>query len=342
MKFKSFKIKKNWNDAKILISTSQSLTFNEKYKKIFDPMDFDLIIVDEAHRSIINSSKDLIDYFPCYKIGLTATPKNYFKNVQIIDDPKEYEYRALKDTFKIFGCEEGVPTFNYSLEQGLEEGYLVNHYVIDARSPNVTSKLLSEEGLVKVIKKEDGTSETVIYRMKDYRKKYINEETDKEFVKTFFNEAKKDPITGEIGKTIFFCVSQEHCREITKLLNMYADKFYPNKYNSNFAEQVSSEIGKFSQTMSSNFANNILNGRSDFNKSIQYNTSKTRCCVTVAMMTTGYDCEDLLNICFLKPIVSPSDFIQYKGRGTRRHDFNENFILDEDKKIKLKRKFLYF
>ena len=65
--------KKNWNEAKILISTSQSLTFNEKYKKIFDPMDFDLIIVDEAHRSIINSSKELIDYFPCYKIGLTAT-----------------------------------------------------------------------------------------------------------------------------------------------------------------------------------------------------------------------------------------------------------------------------
>ena len=186
--------KKNWNDAKILISTSQSLTFNEKYKKIFDPMDFDLIIVDEEHRSIINSSKELIDYFPCYKIGLTATPKNYFKNVQIIDDTKDYEYRALKDTFKIFGCEEGVPTFNYSLEQGLEEGYLVNHYVIDARSPNVTSKLLSEEGLVKVIKKEDGTSETVIYRMKDYRKKYINEETDKEFVKTFFNEAKKDQL----------------------------------------------------------------------------------------------------------------------------------------------------
>ena len=333
--------KKNWNDAKILISTSQSLTFNEKYKKIFDPMDFDLIIVDEAHRSIINSSKDLIDYFPCYKIGLTATPKNYFKNLEIIDDPKEYEYRALRDTFRIFGCEEGMPTFNYSLEQGLEEGYLVNHYVIDARSPNVTSKLLSEEGLVKVIKKKDGTSETVIYRMKDYRKKYINDETDKEFVKTFFKEAKKDPITGEIGKTIFFCVSQAHCREITKLLNLYADKFFPNKYNSNFAEQVSSEIGKYSQSMSSNFANNILNGKSDFNKNVQYNTSKTRCCVTVAMMTTGYDCEDLLNICFLKPIVSPSDFIQYKGRGTRRHNFNENFILDQDKKNNVKKENFY-
>ncbi len=333
--------KKNWNEAKILISTSQSLTFNEKYKKIFDPMDFDLIIVDEAHRSIINSSKELIDYFPCYKIGLTATPKNYFKNVKNINDPKEYEYRALRDTFMIFGCEEGVPTFNYSLEEGLDDGYLVNHYVIDARSPNVTSKLLSDEGLLKVVKKEDGTKETIIYRMKDYRKKYINEETDKEFVKTFFKEAKKDPITGEIGKTIFFCVSQAHCRDITKLLNEYADQLYPGKYNSNFAEQVSSEIGKYSQSMSSNFANNILNGRSDFNKEIQYITSKTRCCVTVAMMTTGYDCEDLLNICFLKPIVSPSDFIQYKGRGTRRHNFNENFILDEDKKNIFKKENFY-
>ena len=93
--------------------------------------------------------------------------------------------------------------------------------------------------------------------------------------------------------------------------------------------------------MSSNFANNILYVRSDFNKEIQYITSKTRCCVTVAMMTTGYDCEDLLNICFLKPIITPSDFIQYKGRGTRRHNFNENFILDEDKKNIIKKENFY-
>ena len=111
--------------------------------------------------------------------------------------------------------------------------------------------------------------------MKDYRKKYINKETDKEFVKTFFKEAKKDPITGEIGKTIFFCVSQAHCRDITKLLNEYADELYPGKYNSNFAEQVSSEIGKYSQSMSSNFANNILNGRSDFNKEILSKSSQS-------------------------------------------------------------------
>lgn len=333
--------KKNWNDAKILISTSQSLTFNDKYQKIFDPMDFDLIIVDEAHRSIINSSKELIDYFPCYKIGLTATPKNYLKDIKTIDDPREYEYRALRDTFKIFGCEDGVPTFNYSLEEGLRDDYLVNHYVIDARSPNVTSKLLSDEGLIKIKNNKDGTNETVVYKMKDYRKKYINDQTDEEFVKTFFNEAKKDPVSGEIGKSLFFCVSQAHCRDITRLLNNYAEKYYPGKYNSDFAEQVSSEIGKYSKSMSRDFANNILNGRSNFNDLQTYKTSKTRCCVTVAMMTTGYDCEDLLNICFLKPIVSPSDFIQYKGRGTRSHNFNDNFILEEDKLKLIKKNNFY-
>ena len=124
-------------------------------------------------------------------MGLTATPKNYFKNIKNIDDPKEYEYRALRDTFMIFDCADGIPTFNYSLEEGLDDGYLVNHYVLDARSPNVTSKLLSDEGLLKVIKKEDGTKETVVYKMKDYRKKYINDETDKEFVKTFLKKQKK-------------------------------------------------------------------------------------------------------------------------------------------------------
>jgi type I restriction enzyme R subunit len=167
--------------------------------------------------------------------------------------------------------------------------------------------------------------------MNDYRKKYINIETDIAFIELFFKEAKKDPITNEIGKTIFFCVSQSHCRDITKLLNEYADKYYPGKYQSDFAEQVSSEIGHQAQDMAVDFSNNNLNGHSKFNDN--YKTSKTRVCVTVGMMTTGYDCEDLLNICFLKPIVSPSDFIQYKGRGTRKHNFNENFItnINEEK-----------
>ena len=76
--------------------------------------------------------------------------------------------------------------------------------------------------------------------------------------------------------------------------------------------------------MTVNFRNNSLNGQSKNNP--YYRTSKTRVCVTVGMMTTGYDCTDILNICMMRPVYSPSEFIQMKGRGTRKCDFSEYWI----------------
>ena len=67
------------------------------------------------------------------------------------------------------------------------------------------------------------------------------------------------------------------------------------------------------------FSNDKLNGRSRFMEG--YETSKTRVCVTVGMMTTGYDCSDILNIALMRPVFSPTDFVQIKGRGTRKHTF---------------------
>ncbi len=71
--------------------------------------------------------------------------------------------------------------------------------------------------------------------------------------------------------------------------------------------------------MTINFANNNLNGHTKFIEG--YKSSKTRVCVTVGMMTTGYDCQDILNLCLMRPIFSPSDFVQMKGRGTRKYKF---------------------
>ena len=76
--------------------------------------------------------------------------------------------------------------------------------------------------------------------------------------------------------------------------------------------------------MTIDFRNNSLNGLSKTN--LHYRTSKTRICVTVGMMTTGYDCTDILNICLMRPIFSPSEFIQMKGRGTRKCNFSEAWI----------------
>ncbi len=120
-----------------------------------------------------------------------------------------------------------------------------------------------------------------------------------------------------------FCVSQNHAAKVTQILNEMAHQLFPDKYKSDFAIQITSRIAD-AQQFTINFTNNRLSGTGNFNPS--YKTSKTRVCVTVGMMTTGYDCPDILNICLMRPIFSPTDFIQIKGRGTRKHNFTEELI----------------
>ena len=139
------------------------------------------------------------------------------------------------------------------------------------------------------------------------------------FCKTYLKNALLDQISGEIGKSIIYCVSQNHASKITQLLNQLAHTYWPRKYNADFAVQVTSNISD-AQQFAINFANNNLNGQTRFLDG--YKSSKTRVCVTVGMMTTGYDCQDILNLCLMRPIFSPTDFIQIKGRGTRKYTFN--------------------
>ncbi len=146
------------------------------------------------------------------------------------------------------------------------------------------------------------------------------------FCKTFLENALRDPISGEIGKSIIFAVSQNHAAKLAQILNKMADKMFPGKYQSDFAVQVTSQITD-AQQFTINFTNNNLLGSANFIDS--YKTSKARVCVTVGMMTTGYDCPDILNLGLFRPIFSPTDFIQIKGRGTRKHDFREQ-LFDEN------------
>ncbi|MDQ3132394.1 MAG: DEAD/DEAH box helicase family protein [Acidobacteriota bacterium] len=335
--------KSDWQNAEIVVSTVQSLLTKNKYKRQFKPDDFQLIISDEAHRSIGGNSRAVFEYFIGYKLGLTATPKNYLKKIDTASlnasDPRELERRLLLDTYSIFGCENGEPTFSYSLADGVKDGFLVNPFVLDART-EITTQLLSDKGFSVLVGKEI-ESETSVDELKtadeaatdasaasgeqketffsrDFERKFFSENTNRAFCKTFLENALRDPITGEIGKTIIFAVSQNHAAKLAQFLNEYADKMFPDKYNSDFALQVTSLI-KDAQQMTINFTNNNLNGRSEFDA--LYQTSKTRVCVTVGMMTTGYDCPDLLNVCLMRPIFSPSDFVQIKGRGTRKHNF---------------------
>ncbi len=310
----------DWHKADIIVTTIQSLMFDNKYSYLFTPTDFDLIISDESHRSISGNSRAVFEYFHGYKLGLTATPKDYLKNVDIDkvreNDPREIERRMLRDTYATFGCEGGDPTYRYSLIDGVKDGYLINPKVLDART-EITTQLLSDEGYAVTIKNEDG-EETETFVSKDFEKKFFSKKTNNIFCKTFLENAKRDPITTEIGKTLVFAVSQNHARKLTKDLNEFAELFFPNKYNSDFAVQVTSQVDN-AQQMTINFTNNNLNGKTTWVEG--YKSSKTRVCVTVGMMTTGYDCPDLLNICMIRPIFSPTDFVQIKGRGTRKHRF---------------------
>lgn len=312
----------DWRKAEIVVSTVQTLLFNNKYRRLFRPTDFDLIISDEAHRSINGNSRAVFEYFLGYKLGLTATPKDYIKNVDVgglqSRDPRAWEKRQLLDTYKTFGCESGEPTFRYSLIDGVNDPdgpFLINPIVVDART-EITTQLLSDEGYAVLINEDDDNEEQ--YFAKDFEKKFFSEETNRMFCKTFLENAKRDPITGEIGKSIMFAVSRNHAAKLTQVLNEFADIIYPGRYNSDFAMQITSDIPN-AQQYTINFQNNNLSGKSKFIEG--YNSSKTRVCVTVGMMTTGYDCEDLLNIVLLRPIFSPTDFVQIKGRGTRKNTF---------------------
>ncbi len=331
----------DWHKARIVISTVQSLT--DKFQQLFSPTDFDLIISDEAHRSINGNARAIFEYFGGYKLGLTATPKDYLKNLDIESirelDPRAYEKRLLLDTYKTFGCENSEPTFQYTLTDGVKDGYLLNPYVIDART-NVTTQLLSDEGYSVLVPDEDGNLHEKIYSQQHFEKKFFSDPTNLVFCDTFIKHALRDPISNEIGKSIFFCVSQDHAAKITKILNELAEIYFPGKYNSDFAVQVTSRIPN-SQQFSKNFQNNNFNGYTRFLEG--YKSSRTRVCVTVGMMTTGYDCTDILNLALLRPIFSPSDFIQIKGRGTRKHTFKfthryngkEEIIIKEKDSFKL-------
>ncbi len=313
--------KDDWMKADIVVSTIQSFMVKNRFKRIFKPDDFDFVISDEAHRSIGGNSRKVFEYFIGYKLGLTATPKDYLKRIEREElnqkDPRELERRLILDTYHTFGCESGEPTFRYTLLDGVKDGFLINPVIVDART-EITTQLLSDQGYLIKDTDDDGNEVEETFGHRDFEKKFFSDETNKIFCKTFLENSLRDPITGEIGKSLIFCVSQKHASKITQILNEFADKMFPNKYQSDFAIQVTSNIPE-SQTFTTNFTNNRLSGSGNFNPI--YLTSKTRVCVTCSMMTTGYDCPDVLNVGLMKPVFSPSDFVQMKGRGTRKHNF---------------------
>jgi type I restriction enzyme R subunit len=318
----------DWRRAEIVVTTVQSLLFNNKYQRLFSPTDFDLVISDEAHRSIGGNARAVFDYFIGYKLGLTATPRDYLRRFDGANgrtrDPREAERRLLLDTYRTFGCENSQPTYRYSLLDGVKEGFLINPTMVDART-EITTELLSEEGYAVTLVDDAGNDQEETYKQREFEKRFFSDATNQLFCKTFLENALRDPVSGEIGKSIVFAVSQHHAAKLAQIFNQMADRMFPARYQSDFAVQVTSQI-QDAQQFTINFVNNNLLGSANFIPA--YKTSKARVCVTVGMMTTGYDCPDILNLGLFRPIFSPTDFIQIKGRGTRKHNFLEQLFDD--------------
>ena len=224
------------------------------------------MISDEAHRSIGGNARAVFDFFVGYKLGLTATPRDYLKGTgktgTATRDPRETERRLLLDTYRTFGCESGQPTFRYSLLDGVKDGFLINPTVVDART-DVTTQLLSEQGFIVSFIDDTGEDQEEAYKQREFEKRFYSEATNQLFCKTFLENALRDPISGEIGKSIVFAVSQNHAAKLAQIFNQIADRMFPGKYRSDFAVQVTSQIAD-AQNFTINFANNNLLGSANF------------------------------------------------------------------------------
>ena len=312
--------------APIMVATVQAINAATRHGEPIPPEWFQLIVSDEAHRSISGPKhRDVFDAFNCDKVGLTATPRQYLTVGNPEDDASAAgrEARTLRDTYYAFGLTPGEPTFEYTMQQAAADGFLVMPHALDVRT-DVTTQLMSDEGFQLTLEDyETGEDISLAFHQKDYGNTFLSPDTNREFAERYIALALREPETDIIGKGIIYCVNRAQAAQFTNELNKAADTRWPGRYQSDFAVQITHDVDRATE-MGLAFSN--PEGLHGSDPTIPgYKTSKTRVCVTVAMMTTGYDCPDLLNLGFCRPVKSPTDYIQMKGRGTRRYEFTENF-----------------
>ena len=282
--------------SSVVVATIQSLMIDRRYREEFTPFYFDLVINDEAHRSIYGDAREAVQFFQATRIGLTATPKAYLKNVNLdqlsAEDPKALEARQLRDTYHYFGCEPGQPTFRYDISDAVKdpEGpFLCMPKIKDCRS-DITTQALQNAGWTVVISEQEES-----YKIQDLERRIFTPHRNRVMCEAFLREAQYDP-TGEIGRSIVFAVNQTHATALTKVLN---------EMRPGIALTITSRIPDASA-----LAKDFRDGK-----------RVERVAVSVDMLSTGYNCRDLLNVVLMRPIFSPTEYIQIKGRGTRRFTF---------------------
>jgi type I restriction enzyme R subunit len=282
--------------SSVVVATIQSLMVDRRYRDEFTPFYFDLVINDEAHRSIYGDAREVVQFFQATRIGLTATPKAYLKNIDTAEleatNPKTLEARQLRDTYHYFGCEPGLPTFRYDISDAVKdpEGpFLCLPRITDVRS-DITTRALAEKGWAVVINEQEEN-----FKIQDLERKIFTPDRNRLMCETFLKEAQRDP-SGAIGRSIVFAVNQTHATNLTKIFN----DLQPGT-----ALTITSRI-KDAAAIAKEFRDR---------------TRSERIAVSVDMLSTGYNCRDILNVGLMRPIFSPTEYIQIKGRGTRRYAF---------------------
>jgi type I restriction enzyme R subunit len=280
----------------VVVATLQSLMVDRRYREEFTPFHFDLVVNDEAHRSIYGDAREVVQFFQATRIGLTATPKAYLKNINVeklgFEDPKALEARQLRDTYHYFGCEPGFPTFRYDIVDAVKdpEGpFLCLPKIFDVRT-DITTQALADKGWAVTINEQEES-----YKIQDLERKIFTPERNRVMCEAFLNHAHRDP-SGQLGKSIIFAVNQDHATALTKILN---------KIQPGLAVTITSRVPD-----SSSIAKEFRDGK-----------RAERVAVSVDMLSTGYNCRDLLNVVLMRPVFSPTEYIQIKGRGTRRFTF---------------------
>jgi len=277
-------------DKNLYVSTIQ--TFMECYnqkdssgKFLISPGEFDLIISDEAHRSIYNKWKEVFTYLDAIQIGLTATPSD------MID----------RDTFRFFGCGMTMPTALYDYGDAVRDGVLCDFrkHVLGAQTyfqvKGVRTEDLSpaqrRELLEKGIDPDD-----VDFEGTDIEKKVVVIGTNEAIVREFMEGCLMDKTGTLPAKTIFFALTKKHAKRLWEAF----EKLYP-EYKGQLARVIVSDAGKDAQSLIDDFKKKNL----------------PRIAISVDMLDTGIDVPEVCNLVFAKPVFSKIKFWQMIGRGTR-------------------------
>lgn len=278
--------------ARGVFSTYQTMmncideTCDEKGERLFTPGHFDLIIVDEAHRSIYNKYKDIFSYFDALLVGLTATPKDE------ID----------KNTYGIFDLESGVPTYGYELSQAVQDGYLVDFVSIETElkfmTKGITYAELSpeeQEEYENTFADEDGNVPESI-DSSAINEWIFNQDTINKALHVLMQYGQRVEYGEKIGKTIIFAKNHKHAE---KILEVWDKEF--SGYPTHYARVIDNYA---------NYAQSLIDDFSDKSKFPQI-------AISVDMLDTGIDVPEILNLVFFKKVLSRAKFWQMIGRGTR-------------------------